>query len=317
MTDHGRLRPQILYIAGVPRIGSTVLGRLLGEAPDAVFAGELNFFWRRFAHGELCSCRRPLPECPFWSEVVRRAYGDDIRAAERASLERRVLRRYFLLGLAPPSAPVRRLPDVDEMLAERERFYDAVAERAGTPWIIDGGKEPVYASFLARLPSLDVHTVHLVRDPRGVAYSWQKKVVSDSEPRDMPRRSPAATAADWDVQNLFIQLRLQALSSSYVRIRYEDFVVSPRESLKEIATVTGCPLPDAEAAVSEREEHLVAGNPGVRQRGDGRPTLRRDEEWHAALPARQQRVVSVLSSGLMAWYRYPLRRQGATRRESR
>lgn len=316
MTAHSHERPQVLYIAGVPRIGSTILGRLLGEAPDAVFAGELNFFWRRFAHNELCGCGHPLPECAFWSEVVRRAYGDDVRASERAALERRVLRRYFVLGLAPRSAPVRRIPDIEAMLSARERFYDVVSELAGTRWIIDGGKEPVYASFLARLPTLDLHTVHLVRDPRGVAYSWQKKVVSDSEPRDMQRRPPAVTAADWDVQNLFIQLRLKALSRSYVRIRYEDFVASPHESLKEISSVTGCPLLDADASVSTREEHLVAGNPGVRRRGDARPNLRADEEWHSELPPRQQQIVTLISSGLMAWYRYPLGVR-ARRRESR
>ena len=315
-------RLQILYVAGVPRTGSTVLGRLLGDMTDVIFVGELNFFWRRFAQAELCSCRRPLPSCPFWSAVVSKAYGEltQADAAGMAELERHVLRTQFALGLAPAAWRARSASRVGTMLAERARLYQSIGELTGATWIVDGGKEPVFGSFLARIDGADVGTIHLVRDPRGVAFSWQKLVQSDSEPGDMPRKAPAMTAVDWVAQNIWVQLGLGRLSSTYVRVRYEELVTRPEQVLREIGRATGLAVAAPAATAGARaepgdrgEHHLVAGNPGVR-RSAGNLRLRPDEDWRTQLPRAQQRLVTAICSGLMAAYGYPLRTAARVRR---
>jgi hypothetical protein len=320
MTSSGD-RLQILYVAGVPRTGSTVLGRLLGDMTDVIFVGELNFFWRRFAQAELCSCRRPLPSCPFWSAVVSQAYGalTTADAAGMAELERQVLRKQFALGLAPAAWRARSASRVGTMLTERARLYQSIGLLTGATWVVDAGKEPVFGSFLARIDGADVGTIHLVRDPRGVAFSWQKLVQSDSEPRDMPRKPPAMTAVDWVLQNTMVQLGLRRLSSSYVRVRYEELVTRPEHVLREISRATGLFMAaptattGARADPSDRDQHLVAGNPGVRQLA-GNLRLRPDEDWRTQLPRAQQRVVTAICSGLMAAYGYPLRTAAGVRR---
>jgi hypothetical protein len=306
-------RLQILYVAGMPRTGSTVLGRLLGDMPDVIFVGELNFFWRRFAQGELCSCRQPLPRCPFWSAVVSQAYGDltPAEVMRTAELERRVLRHQFVLGLAPAAWRARRASQVGIMLTERARLYQAIGQVTGATWIVDAGKEPVFGSFLARIDGADVGTIHLVRDPRGVAFSWQKLVQSDSEPRDMPRKAPAMTAVDWVLQNTMVQLGLRRLSSTYVRVRYEELVTRPEQILREISRATGLALAPPATMTGHRaglgDHHLVAGNPSVRQLAAGNLRLRPDEDWRSQLPRAQQRLITVICGGLMAAYGYPLR----------
>ena len=305
---------RILYLAGIPRAGSTVLGQALGGLPDVTFVGELNFFWRRFAGRELCSCRRPLPECPFWSEVVGRAHGgvSPSRAKALAELERRILRRQAPLGLVPARWPVHRAAGVATMLAERARLYRSVARVAGTSWIVDAGKEPVFGSFLARADHVSFGTVHIVRDPRGVAFSWKKRVRSDSEPCHMPRHPAAMTAVDWLLQNLMVQLSLQKLSRVYVRVRYEDLVARPGAIVQGISRATGHATagPAAEAdgggAVGAGEHHLVAGNPGVRRHADRGLKLRLDDEWRTELPRADRLVVTAVCAGLMAAYGYPV-----------
>ena len=305
---------RILYLAGIPRAGSTVLGQALGGLPDVTFVGELNFFWRRFAGRELCSCRRPLPECPFWSEVVGRAHGgvSPSRAKALAELERRILRRQAPLGLMPARWPVHRAAGVATMLAERARLYRSVARVAGTSWIVDAGKEPVFGSFLARADHVSFGTVHIVRDPRGVAFSWKKRVRSDSEPCHMPRHPAAMTAVDWLLQNLMVQLSLQKLSRVYVRVRYEDLVARPGAIVQGISRATGHATagPAAEAdgggAVGAGEHHLVAGNPGVRRHADRGLKLRLDDEWRTELPRADRLVVTAVCAGLMAAYGYPV-----------
>ncbi|HYB87559.1 MAG TPA: hypothetical protein VEC76_11945 [Streptosporangiaceae bacterium] len=301
---------RVLYLAGIPRTGSTVLGQALGGQPDAIFVGELNFFWRRFAHRELCSCRRPLPECPFWSAVVSRAYGDlsPGRATALAELERWVLRRQSVLALVPARGPVRRRAGVATMLAERAQLYRSVAEVAGASWIVDAGKEPVFGSFLARADHVSFGTVHLVRDPRGVAFSWKKRVRSDSEPGEMPRHPAARTAVDWLLQNLMVQLSLQRLSRVYVRVRYEDLVARPADIVAGISRATGLAATGLDAhhlgAAGLGEHHLVAGNPGVRQLAGSGLELTLDEEWRAHLSRADRLVVTAVCATLMTAYGY-------------
>ena len=315
---------RILYVAGVPRTGSTVLGELLGSIPGVIFVGELNFFWRRFAGAEVCSCGRPLPDCPFWSAVVREAYGEMTprRARELAELERHVLRRQFALTLAPAAWPVPETSRAGQMLAERALLYRAIGRLTGANWIVDGGKEPIFGALLARADAGAVATVHLVRDPRGVAYSWQKLIPSDSEPGNMPRKAPTKTAVDWVLQNLLVQLGLQRLGTVYIRVRYEDLAYRPEHVLGQISLATGLTIAAAAAhgtvSPATSEHHLVAGNPGVRRTVTNGLQLRADEAWRTRLPLRDQRVVTAMCGALMTAYGYSLRSaREATRPESR
>lgn len=316
---------RILYVAGVPRTGSTVLGELLGSIPGVIFVGELNFFWRRFAHAEVCSCGQPLPDCSFWSAVVREAYGElkPGQARHLAELERHVLRRQFALTLAPASWPVPETSRAGQMLAERAPLYRAISHLTGMGWIVDSGKEPIFGALMARADVGIIATVHLVRDPRGVAYSWQKLVPSDSEPGNMPRKAPAKTAVDWVLQNLLVQLGLQRLGTVYVRVRYEDLASRPEHVLSQISLATGLAIGTAAAAQhgivsppAVSEHHLVAGNPGVRQTVTSGLQVRADEAWRTKLPLREQRVVTAVCGALMTAYGYSLRTAGKVKRPS-
>jgi hypothetical protein len=317
-----RNSPRILYVAGVPRTGSTVLGELLETVPGVIFAGELNFFWRRFAQAEVCSCGELLPDCPFWSAVVRKAYGDvtNDQARRLAKLERYVLRRQFALTAAPAAWPVPSASRAGQVLAERALLYQAIGDLTGASWIVDGGKEPIFGALLARCDVGAVGTIHLVRDPRGVAYSWQKLIPSDSEPGDMPRKAAAKTAADWVVQNLLVQLGLQRLSSAYVRVRYEDLASCPGRVLRQISLATGLvvalDVPPRGSISPAREQHLVAGNPGVRQSVAKGLQIRPDEAWRTQLPLREQRMVTAICGVLMARYGYSLRTATANGQEA-
>ena len=320
MASTGR-RPgvQVLYVAGIPRTGSTVLGQALANLDDVTFVGELNFFWRRFANSELCSCGAPLPDCPFWSQVVDKALGEGaVRLAPGiADLERRVMRRRGVLSILPIGSRVWMTQHVRKILTLRAELYRAIGEVTGADWVLDAGKEPVYGSLIARIENCTLNTIHLVRDPRGVAYSWTKRVRSDSEPRDMPRRGPLATSASWLVQNLVIQFGLQRLSSSYIRVRYEDLASGLAEVVNVIAANAGAdPLPAGSTAILGKpgDIHLVAGNPGVRRAGTvSRMSL--DEEWRTSLSASQQRLVTAICAILMIPYGYRVLGLGSAKRD--
>jgi hypothetical protein len=304
---------RVMYVAGLPRSGSTVLGYVLGRLPGTIFVGELAFFWRRFAEGELCSCGMPLPDCHFWSAVVTKAFGPltQEQARELNKMEQGVIRRLRILGLAPVRWSTRWAKPIQVMLEERGRLYRSIRDVSGATYIVDSGKEVTFGCITARLSDSSFSTVHLVRDPRGVAFSWQKRVRSDSEPRDMPRSPAIKTAARWMSSNFFVHFSLRRLSSAYSRIRYEDLIAHPERIAYLVASSEAGAVGSykrAEQDVGHADEHhLVGSNPGVRRHLGGDLTLTLDEEWRTGLPPRQQLLVTAICGSLMAAYDYPLR----------
>ncbi|MGD0980172.1 MAG: sulfotransferase [Solirubrobacteraceae bacterium] len=302
----------ILYIAGMARTGSTVLGELLGRVPDVAYVGELSQFWRRYSRRELCSCGRALPECGFWSRVVDEAFGDlpAARVEQFIELERRLFRRRALRMLWSKRWATGSLA-ADEMLEERSQLYAAASKVSGSRWIVDASKSPFFGASLACLSDADLDVVQIVRDPRGVTYSWRKQVQSDSEPSNLARKHTAVAALQWIADNLMTQLALRRLASRYVLIRYEDLVAGPEAALRRVAEETGLPLSDPQAAVDDvarppADHHRVAGNPGVRRLGNA-VHLSLDDEWRSGLPFRTQRLITALCALLMVGYGYPLR----------
>jgi hypothetical protein len=222
-------------------------------------------------------------------------------------MERSIRRRQVLIGRRTPGRDHRILAVRDE----RALLYGAIAQVAKTPWIVDTGKDPAHGSMVSRLDGVDFVAIHIVRDPRGVAFSWQKHIRSDSEPGELDRRSAGNSAAHWVAQNLAIQWVLQRRGSGYLRVRYEDFVTRPADVVRAISSATGMlvPNPDELArnlAVRPAELHLVAGNPGVRANRGGGMSLTLDEEWRVNLPPVQRWIVTAICAVLMPAYGYPL-----------
>lgn len=302
----------VLYLAGIARTGSTVLGQMLGRIPGAVFVGELSLFWRRFANGELCSCGQALPNCQFWSTVISEGFGE-LKAEDArnlSELEWALRRRQAIRSLYPINRKAA-IPGRSQAIADaRVKLYRAIACVAQVEWIIDSGKDPWLGGIFGRLFRGNFHTVHIVRDPRGVAFSWTKLVKSDSEPGYMPRRNAATVAMSWLVQNLMIQSALRHLSVSYVRLRYEDLATDPEAVVGGVARSMGMRadrlLNWENPEECQHDLHWVAGNPGVRQSSRTPMLIKLDEEWQDRLPRVQRWLVTAICGVLFPFYGYSL-----------
>lgn len=310
-------RPRVLYLGGLGRSGTTVLERVLGELPGACPVGELVHLWQRgVLDDETCGCGEPFARCPFWAEVGRRAFGgwDPALARRMEQLRPRVDRTRFIPRLLVPRLLGRELPELREYVSAFLRLYRAISEAAGGAVVIDSSKHSSLAFCLRTEPGIDLRIVHVVRDSRGVAYSWTKEVQRPEAHGDalMTRYSPARSAALWTGHNLFFGL-LGRLGTPTRLLRYEDFVTDPATVLGELAAFAGVALradsmaflDGATATLSP--SHTVAGNP-MRFR-TGPITLRRDDAWREQLPRRRRWLVAGLTGPLLARYGY-LRRQG-------
>ncbi len=300
--------PAIVLIGGTGRSGSTLLDRLLGELPGFVAVGELRYTWREaLADNRYCGCGARFLDCPFWSEVGRRAFGgwDQIDPCEAVALERSIARHrhipWLAMGEAAPDRYARLLGRYLDMLGP---LYAAIREVSGANVIIDSTKDAAYAHVLRRMPGVDFRLVHLVRDSRGVAWSWAKVVRSDPD-HYMRRFSPPATALRWVASNLMVE-SLGWFGVPRLLMRYETLVSRPQAALAAIASFIGQPLgPQAMAFVQGADawlgsHHTVAGNP--MRMAAGHISIGLDEAWRTSMPSVQKAQVTALTWLLLRHY---------------
>jgi hypothetical protein len=148
-----------------------------------------------------------------------------------------------------------------------------------------------------------------VRDSRGVAYSWTKRVVRPETDgaAEMTRYSPARTALLWNAHNSAFAL-LRRCGVPVRRVRYEEVVADPAGTLAQLAEFAGLPLPSTMDFLRVPDEaelgpcHSAAGNP--MRFTVGRLRLRPDDVWRTELPVRHRRLVSALTAPLLRVYGY-------------
>jgi hypothetical protein len=314
--------PRLIYLGGLGRSGSTIIERLLGELPGICSVGEVVHLWRRgIADSERCGCGEPFPECPFWRKVGEVAFGGwgqvDVGAVH--NLRDKIDRTRFVPVLARSRLSPAHRRTVDGYLSYYLRVYAAVAEVSGCQAIVDSSKHASLAFCLRWCEGIDLRVIHIVRDPRAVAYSWARQVSrpdvsGQAVPGDshMWTYSSPTAAMQWNLQNGAMQL-LARKGTPTLLVRYEDFVRAPGALLGEMAAFAGLPAAadvtgflggdGADRWADLSVSHTVSGNP-VRF-ATGRIPIRQDERWRAAMPAAQRRAVTALTLPLLAHYGYP------------
>jgi Sulfotransferase family len=288
----------VLYIAGLPHSGSTVLARVLGEVEGLVAAGEVYALSERIAYGDRCGCGELLGECPFWTGVLRRAFPDG-DGLPRVRTERRWIRGRSLAPLAAGW-------DRERLRAYRDdlaRLYRAIASVFGARVVVDSSKSPTYAYILQRAPGIELSVVHLLRDPRATSYSWSV------DPHFHRTRGPAF-GARWTLWNLELEALAARRRGRFVRLRLEDFVADPVAETRRVLRLVGAedaelPFVDGRSARLP-SHHMVEGHASRFETGV--VPIRASTTWHERLSSRRALTTSLLASPLQLLYGYPVRR---------
>ena len=305
---------RVLYLGGLGRSGTTLVERLLGELPSVCALGEIVHLWQRdILDDERCGCGARFSACTFWKRVGERAFGgwSTVDVARVHALRDAVERTRHIPRLAKPS------PEVLEYASFYTRVYRAAAEVSGAAVVVDSSKHSALAHVLRWAGDIDLRVVHVVRDARGVAYSWTKTV---SRPEtdgidEMTRYSPSRSALLWNAHNAAFGL-LARRGVPVHRVRYEQFLADPRAALTDLAAYAGVPVSGADLKfVGDGHAdlgvgHSAAGNP--MRFTVGRLALRRDDAWTVALPPRQRRLVGAVCAPMLRAYGYPLNPQEAS-----
>jgi hypothetical protein len=305
---------KVLYIAGSGRSGSTILDNILGQLDGFVSAGEVRFLWERgMREDRTCACGTPFSSCPFWGDVLTRAYGarEAVDPARMIELLGRGTRARHIPQMV--GSPARRrafVHGLDELSDRMEALYGAIAAVGSARVVVDSSKLPTYGLVLDQVPGVDLRVVHLVRDPRATAYSWRRrKSLPDKRGGGfMQQQGPLKASALWSMWNTAAGAFWRHDPERYVRVRYEDLVREPQETVERICAFAGEPFAGSPFVSANEVEltpsHSVAGNPS--RFTTGRVVLRSDDEWRTEMRTIDRAVVTAVTWPLLL-------RRGTTR----
>ena len=147
-------------------------------------------------------------------------------------------------------------------------LYQSIGAVTGARVIIDSSKRPPDAALLRLVPGLDVYVVHLVRDPRAVAYSWRRTrgQPDPNGPVRLARHGTIHSTSRWVYRNAAAEAVMRAVPSDRVlRLRYESFVACPAQTVRSIMRFVGedgpGPTFSDERTIELGINHTVSGNP--------------------------------------------------------
>lgn len=283
---------KVVYITSSSYSGSTLLTFLLNTHPKICTAGEMEGWAYSEPGSFLCSCGRPLEECPLFLEVQRgfRRAGlpfafNEFGTAYRLTTNERVNR--YLCGSLPfglSATPlesardtlVQRLPVFSGRLRRQDHanrvFMKAAVDYAGAEVFLDATKDPYRLRRLGRIPELDIYVIHLVRDLRGV-------VLSDLESKK--RRIDASQATQLWIKQ---QQRILRVLPGFRRTRtlfYEDLCDSVEPTLAGLYEFIGLEPSEWNGDFRSVEHHVLGNSMRLGKVG----TIVKSERWRTELSA--------------------------------
>ena len=169
----------------------------------------------------MCGCGNRLSYCMFWQDVLDRSFGVErpesleYLQSIRSSLKR-IHRLVGALRSAHSSGYAR-----NGYLRKVLEVYRVIQDVSGAAWIVDSSKLPSFAYLLSLTKDINLSILHLVRDPRAVAFSWKRRAINGH------RASIWKAPILWTLRNRAAYAFKRYSTVPYSLIRYEDFVSHP------------------------------------------------------------------------------------------
>lgn len=295
---------KVLYIASSSFSGSTLLSFLLNTHPDITTVGEMEGWKTADENVFPCSCGAVLKTCPFFRKIAEiyrqeglefspRDFGTGYRLAgnERINqyltealpwLRTTAVERFrdWLLASLPATARVIARNDRSNIV-----FMRAALALAGAKVFVDAGKSPYRTRYLRRLADVELHILHLIRDPRGVVTTFMENRGWDA--------SPAMQV--WMQEQLDILRILREIPDS-MRVHYEDLCDDVNGALGGIHRFVNVPV-TAFGGDFQAADHHILGNS---MRLDRVGQIVKSERWKTRLSRNDRDAIARKSRTFIA-----------------
>jgi len=300
---------KVINITGWGRNGSTLLGKILGEAKDSFYGGEIRNIWGRvLVENRLCGCGSPINECSLWKDILNKAFNgiENIDIKKMISLSKKYDRVRYYPHIFSSNDKEFIQSKLNYYISNHEKLFEAIKDVTNAKVIIDSSKSPFYGYLLTHLQNIDLYFVHLIRDPRGIAYSRQKKVVQPDKNKVifMSQYDTVSNSLLWNTRNIASEQLCKKSNNKHLIVNYKDFIQNPKESFNNIMKLINEPVTNT-PFISDTEvklgiNHSAWGNPD--RFHNGIIKLKLDEEWKENLNFKDKVITTLLTFPLLKKY---------------
>lgn len=276
---------EILYILSPSFSGSTLLTFMLATHPEIATVGELKASAIGDVESYRCSCGALLKQCDFWRKVKTGMKNNGAKFdfsdigthfSTGPTSFRRLIRLGTINGILRQSSSLllRSLPfcrtRLDRIIDQNRILIDLIGSIQCGRLFLDGSKDPERLNQLLLSEKWKVRVVHLLRDGRGVANSYQNH----------NRVNMRTAASEW-VRTDRACARVASWMSprDVLTVKYEDVCQEPQVTLARIFSFAGLMQSDSTGDSPAARPHIL-GN-AMRLNGDRAITL--DERWKGDL----------------------------------
>lgn len=268
-------KQKVIYIAGSGHSGSTLLDLIIGSHSKVESVGEIkpqriSRLVQPLSEDHLCSCGSKVAECDYWQSIVQ-----DMSAQ----------------GFPDPL----QYASGDPVIIDA--FIASVLRTAGAAVYGESTKNWRRLSELKSNPSLDVRTIHLVRDPRAVAFSHKRK-----KGKSLLKR---IRAKHW-----FWLPFASSRADGALTVRYEDMVTDTAQVIGRVMTFTDERFEPSQLNFRSNIHHNLSGN---RMRYGESSKIVPDTQYIDQTGRFTWLVMTIGALPTLLRFGYPLTRRGARR----
>ncbi|MGQ0793025.1 MAG: sulfotransferase [Deltaproteobacteria bacterium] len=312
----------LLYISSTIYSGSTLLSFVLGAHPEIATVGEppLGIHIKKFVTDEYqCSCGNFIRECLFWRRVTedmrRKGFDFDVAnfdldfemARSNQTLNRLLAgslgsnfieqtRDYVLSSVIPSFG--------NKLKAQCEKnraFVESVLKVTGRKCFVDASKEPLRIRYLAKVPSINLKVIHLIRDGRAFVNSFLNKEATSHGGRDKMSREAVVKGAEYAsvywMKTYATTTRLAGLlpQDNYFRLIYENLCADTDAVLMKLFKFAGVD-PEFKLSQYRSNDHHIIGN--VMRLDSGNSEIKLDTKWRTQLGETERGVFESIAGRL-------------------
>ncbi|MEM1328000.1 MAG: sulfotransferase domain-containing protein [Bacteroidota bacterium] len=307
------MKKKILLITSAGRSGSTVLSKILNELDDAFNVNELAFMpLNGIEKNYPINTGERFSDSEIWQEILAN-YQTKNQLNHLHYRPHLIPNTRQLVGeqLLPFYKAANK--QLEQYKTALNNLFHAIFEEIKAEIIIDSSKVAPYVHAVSQLADFDIYVLHLVRDPRAVAYSWQKKIKrSDVEKNDevfMEEYSPRKSSISWQLVNQYAESLKNRTDLKYHFLKYEDFAQQPEKHLAQLLQFLNYSKDAIEindnSIPLHRTDYGIWGNPNVRQQKE-QLRIKYDSDYKKQLHPSTTRTATFWSLPLLLRYGYSI-----------
>lgn len=276
-----------VYIATLPRSGSTLLGMIMGSHSQVYHIGESSYWGKVDVNRAKCSCGQI--GCDFLKKIKSRikdfdkvesiykvcAIIDNIQEPGKTYHSMSLLDSKLSNKLGVELL----LEDVERAVQGLDILSDSYRYITGKKVIIDNTKVITIAEQVAIKDNWKV--LIITRDPRGIAYSNKKAGIRKNVPRPLSSKIP-----------VFIDFAKRAeklnRNKNVLLVRYEDICANPLLKITEICSFLNLDFNVDMLNFRKYRAHIIMGN---RMIFGGNELIVEDMEWRSGLSDSEKELI--------------------------